>query len=163
MTARTFGKKRMEGDGGDAVATRREAFLAAERARADRVAESDVFSPAGSALRANFAAQQANADERAPDPVAIVEEGEPVPFVPLDRSLPVTYAIWLFLGLAGGHRLYLGRPIIGAAQAAIFIASLGAVVGYQYYPAFAGLLLSWLWFFADGLRLRKMFSEVTGK
>ncbi|HEY5713169.1 MAG TPA: hypothetical protein VIT38_14845 [Allosphingosinicella sp.] len=163
MTARTFGKKRLEGEGGgDEIAARREAFIAAERARADRIAESDIFSPAGSALRASFAAQQPTSETATPEPDATVEQAAAVPFVPLERSLPVTYALWLGLGLAGGHRFYLARPLTGALQAVLFIASVTAVA-LQYYPAFAGLFLCWLWFFTDGLRIRKMFQQVTGK
>jgi TM2 domain-containing membrane protein YozV len=168
MTARTFGKKRLEGgdggDGGDALAARREAFLAAERARADRIAESEVFSPAGSALRASFAARPGanDAGATAPQPAEAVEPSSSEPFVPLDRSLPVAYGLWLGLGLAGGHRFYLARPLTGAVQAALFIASVAAVA-LQYYPAFAGLFLCWLWFFIDGLRIKKMHHQVTGK
>lgn len=166
MTARTFGRKTIEPQAGDdGLAERRRAFVAAERARADRIAESDVFSPAGTALRASFGARAGAGDDRATEPETIVEEeaAAPEPFVPLNRSLPATWALWLVTGLAGGHRFYLGRTITGGIQAAIFTASLGTGIVVQYYPAFAGLFLSWLWFFLDGLKLRKMYREATGK
>src|SRR5207237_4907228 len=52
------------------------------------------------------------------------------------------YAIWFFLGLAGGHRFYLRRPITGAVQALLFLSCIGAVAIFQYYQAFAGLASS---------------------
>jgi TM2 domain-containing membrane protein YozV len=164
MNARTFGKKPMEGDDGeDALAARREAFVAAERARADRVAESDVFMPAGAALRASFAAQQQAIEATASGPIEASEiDAALEPFVPLDRSLPISYGLWLILGLIGVHRFYLARPVTGAVQALLFAGSVTAVA-MQYYPAFAGLFLCWLWLLADGLRLKRMYSEVTGK
>jgi TM2 domain-containing membrane protein YozV len=162
MTAPTFGKKGAAG--GDAIAPRREAFVAAERNPSDRKAESDVFSPARSALRASFVAPQpSNEFEAAAEEPAIAEFEAAEEKVPLSRSLRTAYILWLFLGLAGGHRFYLGRRVTGGVQAAIFLVSLAAVVGFQYYPAFGGLLLSWLWFFVDGLQLKKMHAGVTGQ
>src|SRR6185295_3896517 len=76
--------------------------------------------------------------------------------VPTDRSLKAAYLVWFFLGLGGGHRIYLRRPLTGAAQALLFLACLGAVVLFQYYQAFAGLALAWLWYLADGIRLRRL-------
>jgi len=76
--------------------------------------------------------------------------------LPADRSLRIAYLLWFFTGLAGGHRFYLRRTLTGAAQAALFAGCVGAVFA-QYYPAFAGLGLSWLWMLADGFLIRRMY------
>jgi TM2 domain-containing membrane protein YozV len=118
---------------------RRAAFVAQERARTDggAAAISLPFSAATeSALRA-FKAQ--------------VEFDT----LPADRSLRIAYLLWFFTGLGGGHRFYLRRPITGAVQALLFAGCIGAVFA-QYYPAFAGLGLSWLWMVADGFLIRRM-------
>ena len=79
--------------------------------------------------------------------------------VPTDRSLRTSYLIWFFLGLAGGHRFYLRRPITGAIQACLFAGCVGVVAVLQYYQAFAGLALSWIWYLVDGIRLRHLHSH----
>lgn len=142
MTARTFGRK---GAGG-ALASRRAAF-AGERASADRAAETEVF-PA--TVRPAFAkesveAAPAEAPVRKPRPVG-------------PRSLRLAYGLWLVLGTAGAHRLYLGRTLSGAIQA-LLCAGCFAAVAMQYYEAFAGLAACWLWMFVDGFQLKKMHAE----
>lgn len=152
MNARTFGKK---GTGsseakGEAAAARRAAFLAQERARAEgesRVADTDVF-PACDPVTSLA------------DRVEFVEKTVREPVGP--RSLPLTWALWFPWGLAGAHRLYLGRYASGAIQAVLFLACVTAVFGFQIYPAFAGLILSWLWMLVDGLKLRQMHAEAVG-
>ncbi|HST35128.1 MAG TPA: TM2 domain-containing protein, partial [Allosphingosinicella sp.] len=74
---------------------------------------------------------------------------------PTDRRLAIAYALWFFTGLFGGHRFYLRRPLFGAAQALIFCGCVAAAV-LQYYWAFAGLAVSWLWMLADGIRLKHL-------
>ena len=37
-----------------------------------------------------------------------------------------------------------------------------AVFGFEVYPAFAGLVLSWLWMLFDGLKLKRMHAEAVG-
>jgi TM2 domain-containing membrane protein YozV len=78
------------------------------------------------------------------------------------RSLTLAWALWFPWGLAGAHRLYLGRYVTGAIQAALFIACVVAVFGFQLYPAFAGLIVSWLWMFVDGLKLKQIHAEAVG-
>ncbi len=149
MNARTFGKKGTA-DGETGLASRRAAFLAQERARAggeSRVAETDVF-PARETTIA--------------DRVEFVEKPKKVREPVGPRSLTLAWGLWLPLGLAGAHRLYLGRYLTGAIQAVLFIGCVIAVFGLQIYPAFAGLTVSWLWMFADGLRLKKMHAEAVG-
>src|SRR3982751_1815089 len=65
-------------------------------------------------------------------------------------------------GLAGAHRLYLGRYATGAIQAVLFIGCIAAVFGFQLYPAFAGLVISWLWMLVDGLKLKQLHAEAVG-
>jgi TM2 domain-containing membrane protein YozV len=129
--------ERPSADDGDDVATRRAAFLSEERSRTDGPAKAEPFALATeSALRA-FKAE--------------VE----FPPLPADRSLKAAFVLWFFLGLAGGHRFYLRRPLTGAIQALLFFGCVGAVWA-QYYPAFGGLAVSWLWMLADGFLIRRM-------
>ena len=134
---RSFQPMRDAADAEDGAEQRRAAFLADERARGMPEATSADLPAAET--------EAALATLRA-------EAGPP----PTDRSLRAAYAIWFFLGLGGGHRFYLRRPITGAIQALLFLGCVGAVAGFQYYEAFAGLALSWLWYLADGIRLRQL-------
>jgi TM2 domain-containing membrane protein YozV len=161
MTAQTFGRKgaagapaqrrtalvahqprsfqpieRQSGDD-DEIAAKRAAFLVEERARADGGARPQFAAATENALRAFKAEVEFAA-------------------LPADRSLKIAYLLWFVTGLAGGHRFYLRRPLTGAVQALLFAACLGAVLA-QYYPAFAGLVLSWLWMLADGFLIRRMY------
>jgi TM2 domain-containing membrane protein YozV len=163
MTASTFGRKNLIGapaqrrsglvahqprsfqpiekqsanDDDDDVAARRAAFLSGERARGDDAARAEPLAAAAeSALRA-FKAEVA------------------FPPLPVDRSLKAAFVLWFCLGLAGGHRFYLRRPLTGAIQALLFLGCVGAVWA-QYYPAFGGLALSWLWMLGDGFLIRRM-------
>ena len=154
MNARTFGKKGTGSSetGGEAATSRRAAFLAQERARADgesRAADTEVFPSPETAPVTTIA-----------DRIEFVEKKVREPVGP--RSLGLTWALWFPWGLAGLHRLYLGRYVTGAIQAAIFISCVVAVFGFQLYPAFAGLVLSWLWMFVDGLKLKQLHAEAVG-
>ena len=148
MNARSFGKKGTAG-GETSVASRRAAFLAQERARAggeSRVAETEVF-PAGSAATTIA------------DRIEFVDRPEKLREPVGPRSLSLAWLLWFPMGLAGAHRLYLGRYRSGALQAALFLGCVTAVFGFQLYPAFAGLIVSWLWMFVDGLKLKQMHAE----
>ncbi len=155
MNARTFGKKgtgRSETGDETVQASRRAAFLAQERARADgesRAADTEVFPSPGRQPVTTLA-----------DRIAFVEKKVREPVGP--RSLGLTWALWFPWGLAGAHRLYLGRYATGAIQAAIFVCCVVAVFGFQLYPAFAGLVLSWLWMLMDGLKLKQLHAEAVG-
>jgi TM2 domain-containing membrane protein YozV len=161
MTARTFGRKggiaapaqrrtgliahqprsfepiERQAAGDDEVAAKRAAFLAEERERADGASKPQFAAATETALRA-FRAQ--------------VEFAA----LPADRSLKIAYLLWFATGLAGGHRFYLRRPLTGAVQALLFLGCVGAAA-VQYYPAFGGLALSWLWMLADGFLIRRMY------
>ena len=149
MNARSFGKKGTT-SGEAVVASRRAAFLALERARAEgesRAAETAVF-PSGASTIA--------------DRIEFIEMSRQ-PRTPVGpRSLALAWALWFPWGLAGLHRLYLGRYLSGAIQALLFLGSVVAAIGFQLYPAFAGLVVSWLWMFVDGLRLKQMHAEAVG-
>lgn len=117
-------------------ARRRDAFLAAERARAEDMAPTKAM-PAAS--------------EEAIRAVLAIDTPPP----PTDRSIRLAYALWFVTGLFGGHRFYLRRPFTGAAQAAMFFGCIAAVL-LEYHWAFAGLGLSWLCFLIDGIRLKHL-------
>lgn len=149
MNARTFGKKGAT-EGEAVIASRRAAFLAQERARAggeSRGADTEVF-PSGETTIAHR--------------VEFIEKPKRVREPVGPRSLPLTWVLWMPLGLAGAHRLYLGRYITGGIQAAFFVACVVAVFGFQIYPAFAGLAVCWIAMFVDGLRLKTMYAEAVG-
>lgn len=150
MNARTFGKKGTTGGGEAAAGSRRAAFLAQERARADgesRAAETEVFPVRETTIADRI--EFIDKPKKVRDPVG-------------PRSLRLTWTLWFAVGLAGVHRLYLGRYVSGAVQAALFIGCVVAVFGFQRYPAWLGLVISWLWLLLDGLSLKKMYAEAVG-
>jgi len=163
MTASGFGRKNVAGG---ALAPRRANLVAGQQPRAFQPIRDGIDPGEDSeARRAAFLAKERARDnprgEHAVLPTAKTEEAvaslkaESV-LVPTDRSLRTAYLLWFFLGLGGGHRFYLRRPITGAIQALLFVGCVGAVAIFQYYEAFAGLALSWLCYLADGIRLRHL-------
>jgi TM2 domain-containing membrane protein YozV len=151
MNARTFGKKGTAGGGEAPAVSRRAAFLAQERASADgesRAADTEVFP-------ARETTTIADRIEFVDKPV---KQREPVG----PRSYGLTWTLWFLTGVAGVHRLYLGRYLTGALQAALFIGCVVAVFGFQRYPAWLGLVISWLWLLIDGLSLKKMYAQAVG-
>ena len=163
MTAQGFGRKNMAGV---AAAPRRARLVADAQPRSfEPVREVEAPDEEAAERRAAFlagerarsappAAAEALPAEAAEKALAALRSEAPPP--PTDRSLRTAYAIWFLLGLAGGHRFYLRRPLTGAVQALLFLTCLGAVVLFQYYQAFAGLALSWGWYLADGIRLKHL-------
>lgn len=109
----------------DEPALRRAAFAAEERARATPPAQAETLAPV---LK---------------------------PIVPTDKSLRTAWLLWLFTGLAGGHRFYLRRPISGAIQAVLFLGCWGATLAGRF-EAFAGIGLSCLWMSADALLMARL-------
>lgn len=159
MAAGSFGRK-----GVTAVAPRRGGLVADERPRSFQpmrdIADTDAEAET---RRAAFLAAEKRRGEQAdaaPLPSAETEAAlrrlkvEALP--PTDRSLRTAYSIWFLLGLGGGHRFYLRRPYTGGVQAMLFLGCVGTTVLLQYYEAFAGLALSWVWYLADGIRLRRL-------
>lgn len=121
----------------DEPASHREAFVAAERARARDMAPT------------------ATMPEASEEAILAVLAGEALVAPPTDRSLKLAYALWFLTGLFGGHRFYLRRPLTGGIQALIFFGCGGAVL-LQVFWAFAGLGVSWLWMLADGFRIKHL-------
>jgi TM2 domain-containing membrane protein YozV len=150
MNARTFGKKGTTGGGETAGASRRAAFLAQERARADgesRTADTEVFPVRETTIA---------------DRIEFVDKPKKVRAPVGPRSYRLAWTLWFVTGVAGLHRLYLGRYITGAIQAVLFVACVTLVFGFQRYPAFLGLAISWLWMLIDGLSLKQMHAEAVG-
>ncbi len=117
---------------------RREAFIAAERARVGEAAEAD---PMASAARAK-------------------EKGLPV--FAGQKSAKVAYSLWFFLGMISAHRFYLGRPITGVAQTCLWYGGLMFwMAGHELalFPMVAGV--SWL--VADLLLIPGMARAVNEK
>ena len=150
MNARTFGKKGTASGGEGPAVSRRAAFLAQERGLADgesRTAETEVFP-----IRETTIADRIEFVDKPR------KQREPVG----PRSYRLTWALWFVVGLAGVQRLYLGRYVSGALQAALFIGCVTLVLGFERYPAWLGLVISWLWMLIDGLGLKKMYAEAVG-
>lgn len=64
-------------------------------------------------------------------------DGEHVPVVPFTKSLGVAYLLWClgFVGLAGLHRIYMGKPISGLVW--LFsggLCGLGQLVDVAFMP-----------------------------
>lgn len=128
---------------GDSAAHRREAFVAAERARAEDLEPTQAMPVASEAA------------------IKAVLAGDAPPLPPTDRSLKLTYALWFLTGLFGGHRFYLRRPLTGGVQTLLFFGCWGAAL-LQYYWAFAGLSVSCIWMMADGIRIKHLH-ETSGR
>ena len=162
MTAQGFGRKGAAG----AIAPRRKQLVTSQQPRSfEPMRGVEISEDESEQRRAAFLAEERarGAPEAAPAELPTIEAElalaalkAETPPPPTDRKLSIAYAIWFLLGLAGGHRFYLRRPLTGALQALLFLACLGAVALLQYYQAFAGLALSWLWYLADGIRLKRL-------
>ena len=121
------------------MAARRDAFLAAERARSGGAAAA----PAATQVQQQKIERLARA--LTPRPPETFEA----------KSYPVALLLWMLLGVAGAHRLYLGRRISGGILAAMFTVSVG-LLATGYYPAFLGLVACTLWMLADGRLIGRM-------
>lgn len=159
MTGATFGRKGMTGampaqrrapafgnatplGAQDELALRREAFLAAERTRR-----------AGGKVPASTPVE-ARAQARTIEALAAALKPKP-PETFDGKSYPVAFLLWMLLGIAGAHRLYLRRPISGGLQAGLFAISL-ALLFAGYYPAFLGLAAGMMWMLFDARLISRM-------
>jgi len=97
MSGATFGRKGAATD--SAMAARRAAFLAEERARSQRPAPAEEI-----------------AAPRAP---VFVRE----------KSVGTAFLLWFFFGGLSGHRFYLGFPASGAIQLALTPLGYGLLIG----------------------------------
>jgi len=159
MTARTFGRRGMADPGPGAISTRRAALLgqdpAPPRERDEIGARRDAFLAAERARNPSPVQQQPTPVTSAEEIRAVLAGPAAIVYPPTDRSLNVAYALWFVLGLAGAHRLYLRRPLSGGLQAAVFFGCWGATLA-QYYWAFAGLAVSCVWMMVDGFLIKTM-------
>lgn len=154
MTGATFGRKGMAAaapigrraqfgmsaapGARDEIEERLEAFLAAERMRANQAAEAD---PIASAARAK-------------------EAGLPV--FAGRKSVATAYSLWFFLWMISAHRFYLKAPITGVAQTVLWYGSLMFwMAGYKpaVYPLVAGLT----WIAADLILIPGMQRSINEK
>lgn len=124
MSGATFGRKGAAAD--QALAARRAAFLAEERARAHQPRPpSDDFRPS-------------------PGPVVIRE-----------KSLGTAYLLWFFLGGFSAHRFYLGFPASGAIQVALMGLGYGLIFS-KSPAGLIFLLGWSLWLLADAVLIIAM-------
>jgi TM2 domain-containing membrane protein YozV len=126
----------------DEIALRREAFLAQERARSG-AATGPAPTPA-----------EARAQSKTIEALAAALRPRP-PETFAGKSYAVAFLLWMLLGIAGAHRLYLDRPISGGIQAAAFVVSLGLLAA-GYYPAFLGLVFCTFWMLIDARLIGRM-------
>ena len=150
MNARTFGKKARPA-ARPAAASRRAAFLAQERARADgesRAADTEVF-PGRGRRRSPTGSSSSTSRRRCASRSGRARCGSPGRSGSRSASPACTGSISAATSPARS------RP-------ALFIGCVVAVFGFQLYPAFAGLVISWLWMLVDGLSLKQMHAEAVG-
>jgi TM2 domain-containing membrane protein YozV len=120
MTARTFGRKGSE----DAeMASRREAFLASERARRE---QPSLERP-----------ETARSPEVASRPIFVRE-----------KSVGVAYLLWFFFGALSAHRFYLGYSSSAAAQAGLWFVS-WMMIAAGFLLAGFGLVIAAIWMIGD--------------
>ena len=102
----------------DELAQRREAFLATERARADRTEEAE---PVRSAARAKKAGLPSFAGR---------------------KTLTAAYSFWFALSMISAHRFYLGRWVTGIVQTVLwYVSMMFWMAGHELalYPLVTGL------------------------
>lgn len=133
MSSGAFGRKGMTGD--SALAERRAAFLAEERARASRP-------PA------------VNADEWRPQPSG--------PVYVKEKSLGTAYLLWFFVGGLGAHRFYLGYGNSGMAQVMLLVLSWMLLLSGALWAA-AGLFVGALWLLVDVFMIPGLTREANNR
>ena len=132
--AATFGRK---GSDDGEMARRREAFIAAERARAASAGEA----PPPSARPSYSPSLQASAAPR----VVVLPE----------KSVGMAYLLWFFLGALSLHRFYLGYATSGAVQVGLWLVGWGTVISGSAFGVF--LLIGWVvWLFGDAFLIPAM-------
>jgi TM2 domain-containing membrane protein YozV len=72
------------------------------------------------------------------------------------KSVGFAYALWIFFGLLGLHRLYLGHLVSAAAMAALTLISLPLIWSGL---GLLGLVAAGSWALADGLLIPSMAKE----
>jgi hypothetical protein len=126
----------------EAVSPQLAAFLAAEREGGNQVegglSDIAVSTPNIGSRTAGAGGRGGGSDMRPALP------GDPRS----DRSMPVTYLLWWFLGIFGAHRFYLRAYKSGACQAALMplLVIIGMVIGGTDLGVAASTSLVPLWF-----------------
>lgn len=135
MSGATFGRKGTVD--GAALAARREAFLAAERARAQRPA------------------QESGVELTRPGPAS-------TPFFVREKSVGTAYLLWFFLGGFSAHRFYLGYTTSAMTQLVLTPLSYGLL----FADSLIGLLTlcgAGLWILADAFLIPGMQREANAR
>ena len=141
MTAGGFGRKGMSDDA--EMVRRREAFIAAERARqANPPASEPSVDPSP---RFGFAS--------APVPVG---SGQP------PKSVGIAYLLWFLFGAVSAHRHYLGYHNSALAQCGLWLGGWLLVLGGNLY-FLAASILAGLWVLADAFILPSMCREANAR
>jgi TM2 domain-containing membrane protein YozV len=135
MSGATFGRKQTVD--GAAMEARRAAFIAAERARREQLADSvDHDRP-----RASSAAMPVYAPE---------------------KTNGTAYLLWFFLGGLSAHRFYLGSPVSAAIQLSLTPLGYGLLIGKS--PAgFFILLAVWLWILSDAFVIPSLTRDANAR
>ena len=134
--AATFGRKVSHDE---EMARRREAFIAAERAR--RASAGEASPPGASPAFASASPVQASAAPR----VVVLPE----------KSVGMAYLLWFFLGALSIHRFYLGYAASGAVQVGLWLVGWGTVISGSAFGVF--LLIGWMiWLFGDAFLIPAM-------
>jgi len=134
--AGTFGNARAAG--GDAtLAARRAAFLAEERARADRPPESPGL-------------------DRDPD---ALPRG---PIFIREKSIGTAYLLWFFLGGFGAHRFYLGFPVSGAVQMILWPVCYMMTIAGKFGAVFP-MMIGGLWILIDAFLIPGLARQANEK
>ena len=138
MSAGGFGRKGMSGD--DEMARRREAFIAAERARQANPAPEESAVPSA---RLGFAT---------PSPASFR----------LPKSVGTAYLLWFVLGQMSAHRHYLGYHNTALAQSGLLIG--GWLLVFTGNLSFLiAPLLGGLWVLADAFTIPSMCRDANAR
>ena len=144
MTARTFGRKGQAQD--EEMARRREAFIAEERARREKLEQEPPEPPRPSQRPVFGGAGQAPAGPT---------------FIP-EKSLQAAYLFWFFFGAIGAHRFYLGHANTGMIQAGMWLFGWVAIMSGNLY-ALAIPLLAGLWVLVDAFLIPSMTRDANAR
>jgi TM2 domain-containing membrane protein YozV len=138
------------------LAARREAFLAAERARRASQSQSESV-PSGGGFAAGATGY---GKARSAQPAAAAVSG---PFFVREKSLATAYLLWFFLGGFSAHRFYLGYTVSAGIQLFLRFGGAIAFVGSATTKSGGigglGLMMfaaGWLWMLIDGFLIPGM-------
>ena len=140
MTAGGFGRKGLGGD--SEMARRREAFIAAERARQANPSTVEASDPPP---RFGFAGT-----------APVMASNRPL------KSVGVAYLLWFVFGVLSAHRHYLGFHNSALAQTGLWLGGWLLFLGGNYY-FLAAPFLAGLWVLADGFIIPTMCRDANAR